>query len=113
MTLARPKSCGCERSRVREPSGLAMCHADLERRSGGRDSGRTKRPYIALDRLSTAAGQKGKRRLTLPRNPPTAGPMMEPMPKEAARYPNCLARFSGGVGSVMKKKEQEMLEGVM
>jgi len=40
---------------------MAMCHADLERRSGGRDSGRTKRPYIALDRLSTAAAQKGKR----------------------------------------------------
>src|SRR5260370_34732956 len=94
ITVARPKSCRCERRRVREPSGFAMCQADLERRSFGRDSGRTNKPYMALARLSAAAAQNGKRRLMLPRNPPTAGPMMNPMPKEAAREPNRLALFS-------------------
>src|SRR5437016_4393019 len=49
-----------------------MCQADLERRSVGSDSGRTKKPYRALAKLRQAAAQKGKRRVMLPRNPPTA-----------------------------------------
>ena len=42
MTTASPISCGCERSRISEPTGLASCHLNGARFSGGSDSGRMK-----------------------------------------------------------------------
>src|SRR5271168_328256 len=42
ITTESPASSACERSSFSEPSGLAICHADFERRSFGSDSGRMK-----------------------------------------------------------------------
>ena len=43
-TIEKLASCAWERSRVNDPSGLAMCHADLAHLPAGNDSGSTKKP---------------------------------------------------------------------
>src|SRR5471032_23979 len=48
---------------------------------------------LAADR--PAATENGSFRLTLPSNPPSAGPQMKPRPKAAPILPKLLARFSG------------------
>jgi hypothetical protein len=84
-----------------------------ETANAGSDSGRMKNPYAAFIRLSAAAPQNGARRLTSPRNPPTAGPTMNPTPKATPRRPNFAARSSGGVTSAMYAVAVGKLDEVM
>src|SRR5690349_19251629 len=92
LTHASPHSSACERNKMNAPRGLAFCQENPTRRSRGKDSGNTNKPYIALARLNPAATQNGSRGLMLPSNPPSAGPTTKPAPKAAPNIPNLAAR---------------------
>src|SRR5438105_15768084 len=79
----------------------------------GSDSGSTNQPYAAPTRLKAPAAQNGARRPTLPNNPPTAGPRMNPSPNAMPSSPNRAARASGSLTSAMGANEEETLEAVI
>ena len=84
-------------ARVREPNGFAFRQENAFRRSGGSDSGSTKKPYSVLASARPAENQKGSRGSTLPNRPHNAGPTTKPSPNAAPIMPKLPARFSIGV----------------
>src|SRR5438094_618977 len=90
---ARPTRPRCPPRKRSAPMGFAALGLNRPRRSRGSDSGRISSPYRKFANERTAAAQNGARRSTLARKPPSAGPMMNPIPNATPSMPNRAARL--------------------
>ena len=69
------------------PIGLARFQLNSLLFSFGKDSGKTKYPYIQLIMAKAADAKNGNRISYFPKIPPSAGPIIKPIPKATPIIP--------------------------